>query len=88
MVTAFVSIKTIKAKQKLVTTLFFSVACVGCSEGLGQNRCTGITTDTCCNVYVNDMCDTACPAEGIFAIDSNSYSCGESSELTSISRET
>ena len=49
----------------------------GCGGGSrGQSRCTGLDCNACCSVYVDDMCDTACPTQGLYILDEE-YTCGE-----------
>ena len=50
-------------------------ACVGCSESPGQDRCTGIAS--CCNVYINGMCASDCPDDGVYVIDITTFECRE-----------
>ena len=81
LLTVLVSEVTLKVAYYSVlahSSFFFLTACVGCDESPGRNQCypddtTGVST--CCNVYVNDMCATDCPDDGIYIIDPDTAVC-------------
>ena len=63
-------------QQSSVTDPYnFCSLCFDFSGSPGQDRCTGITLDSCCNVYVNDMCDSDCPDDGVYTIDPTTFQC-------------
>ena len=55
--------------------LLLLAACVSCSDDPGQDRCTGITPGSCCNVYVVGRCDSDCPDDGVYTIDLTTFEC-------------
>ena len=49
--------------------------CQGSESSTGANRCYGSGADSCCQVYVDNMCAEACPEDGAYLIDDESFDC-------------